>query len=517
MSRIQLGGHGEGEVIGYTDKPVVVLGATGYVGGRLVPALLAKGCRVRATGRSLQKLQSRVWADNARVDLCAVDVHDPDSLRDALAGAGTVFYLIHSMNPHSRDFEAADRTAADNMVRISAESGVQRIIYLGGLGEARHKLSKHLRSRNEVSDILKSGPVPVTVLRAAMIIGSGSASFEILRYLIDRLPVMVTPQWVRTPNQPIAIRNVIGYLSGCLDQSATIGRTFDIGGPEVVTYQDLMDTYAEVASLRKRFVIPVPVLTPRLSSLWIHLVTPVPSYIAMPLTEGLTNEVVCQDDSIRRIIPQELLTCREAMRRALDLSRADEIQTHWADAGVMPKFALTQPGDPKWAGGTLLLDERVRTVDVPAAALWEVIRSIGGRTGWYHATWLWVLRGWLDRLWGGVGLRRGRRHPTEIAPGDALDFWRVIKVLPSRHLLLEAEMKLPGRATLEFILDPQSDSRVVITQRACFKPKGLGGIIYWYALVPFHHYIFGGMMDEIIRRARAVRLKLTPRQSGKVL
>lgn len=502
---------------GSDKQMVVVLGATGYVGGRLVPALLAKGFRVRATGRSLHKLQSRVWASDPRVELCAVDVHDPDSLRQALAGAAAAYYLIHSMNPNSGDFESADRTAANNMVRISAECGVKRIIYLGGLGEADGKLSKHLRSRNEVSEILKSGPVPVTVLRAAMIIGSGSASFEILRYLIDRLPVMVTPQWVRTPNQPIAIRNVIGYLSGCLDEPATAGRSFDIGGPDVVTYQDLMDMYAEVAGLRKRFVIPVPVLTPRLSSLWIHLVTPVPSYIAMPLTEGLTNEVVCQDDDIRRILPQELLTCREAMRRALDLSRADEIETHWADAGVMPKFALAQPGDPEWAGGTLLCDERVRTVDVSADALWEVIRRIGGRSGWYHATWLWMLRGWLDRLWGGVGLRRGRRHPTEIAAGDALDFWRVIDVQPARRLLLEAEMKLPGRATLEFILDPQTDGRVTLVQRARFKPKGLWGIVYWYVLVPFHHYIFGGMMDKIIRRARAVRAEPTPRQSGKVL
>ncbi len=483
---------------------IVVLGATGYVGGRLVPDLLALGYRVRATGRSISKLRSRPWASDGRVELCEVDIHDPDSLRRSLQGAAAAYYLIHSMSPGSRDFEASDRLAANNMVRIGAECGLGRIIYLGGLGESSEKLSKHLRSRNEVSEILKSGPVPVTVLRAAMIIGSGSASFEILRYLVDRLPVMVTPKWVRTPNQPIAIRNVIGYLSGCMQNPSTAGRSFDIGGPEVVTYQELMDLYAEVAGLRKRFVIPVPVLTPRLSSLWIHLVTPVPSYIARPLTEGLVNEVVCTDHAIRELIPQKLLGCREAMQRALDLSRADDVKTHWADAGEMPRYAMAQPGDPEWAGGTLLKDERSRTLDLSAEQVWEVVRKIGGKTGWYHATSLWMLRGWLDRLWGGVGLRRGRRHPTDIADGDALDFSRVVTVKPARQLLLEAEMKLPGRATLEFILDPLTDGGVRFTQRARFKPKGLWGIMYWYFLVPFHHYIFGGMMEKIIRHARAV-------------
>ncbi len=485
------------------NKKIIVLGATGYVGGRLVARLLEEGFHVRATGRSADKLKSRYWAQHAQVDLVSVDVHDPDSLRKALQGMDVAFYLVHSMNPQSRDFESADRIAANNMVRISHECGVKRIIYLSGLGEDSDQLSKHLKSRHEVSEILRSGPVPVTVLRAAMIIGSGSASFEILRYLVERLPIMVTPLWVKTPNQPIAIRNVIEYLAGCVSKDETVGKTFDIGGKEVLSYMDLMRIYAQVAGLKKRIFIPVPVLTPRLSSLWIHLVTPVPSYIAMPLAEGLRNPVICKDNRIQKIIPQELLDCREAISRALNLVHQDDVKTYWADAGVVPHYAQVQMGDPQWAGGTILEDRRVHKVLASKEKLWQVISHIGGEKGWYHGTWLWVLRGFIDRLVGGIGSGRGRRSAHEIAVGDVLDFWRVASIENADHLSLAAEMKIPGEALLEFKIRPINDHTCELIQHARFRPHGLGGLLYWYSVLPLHEYIFGGMIKKIARQAES--------------
>lgn len=483
---------------------ITVLGATGYVGGRLVAKLLADGHQVIATGRSREKLQSRFWANHERVQLVEVDIHDPDSLRRALAKADMAYYLVHSMNPQSKDFEKDDRIAANNMVRISTQCDIKRIMYLGGLGERSKSLSKHLKSRHEVEEILKSGPVPVTTFRAAMIIGSGSASFEILRYLVERLPVMVTPRWVKTPNQPIAIRNVVEYLAGVVHHEQTRGETYDIGGSEVVTYLDLMRLYAEEAGLKKRFVIPVPVLTPKLSSLWIHFVTPVPSYIARPLAEGLKNPVVCQDHRLREIIPQELLDCREAIRRALLRVQENDVSSHWCDAGQIPAYAVVQQGDPKWAGGTLLEDRRQRRVNASAQSVWTIVSRIGGKTGWYHGTWLWLLRGFIDRLVGGVGATRGRRDPDNIAVGDILDFWRVTHVDEHKHLSLSAEMKLPGLARLEFKISPIDDHSCEFVQHAQFQPRGLFGLCYWYALIPLHEYIFGGMIKKIARRAEAL-------------
>jgi len=479
------------------DKKIMVLGATGYVGGRLVARLLEEGYHVKATGRSGDKLKSRYWANHPHVELCSVDIHQPSSLRKALEGVDIAYYLVHSMNPQNKDFESSDRMAAKNMVQVAEECQVKRIIYLGGLGIDDEHLSKHLKSRHEVSAILKSGSVPVTVLRAAMIIGSGSASFEILRYLVERLPIMVTPRWVKTPNQPIAIRNVIEYLAGCIEKDETTGQTYDIGGKEVLSYLQLMQIYAEVAGLRKRIFIPVPVLTPRLSSLWIHLVTPVPSYIAMPLAQGLRNPVVCQDHRIESIIPQDLLDCREAITRALNLVHHNDVKTYWADAGKVPSYALAQEGDPHWAGGTLLQDKRKLIVHSSREKVWQVIAHIGGETGWYHGTWLWVLRGFIDRLVGGVGLGRGRRNALAIAVGDVLDFWRVVKVKPNECLSLAAEMKIPGVATLDFTIKEIDANTCELIQHARFKPHGLTGLMYWYALIPMHEYIFGGMIKKI--------------------
>ncbi len=478
-------------------KKIIVLGATGYVGGRLVAKLLEEGYQVRATGRSKEKLKSRFWADHPQVELFDADVQNLDSLRKALKGMDIAYYLVHSMNPERSDFEEADRIAANNMIKISQECDVKRIIYLGGLGEDNPQLSKHLKSRHEVCEILNSGPVPVTTLRAAMIIGSGSASFEILRYLVERLPIMITPRWVNTPNQPIAIRNVIEYLCGCAQKDETAGQTYDIGGKEILSYLELMKIYADVAGLAPRIFIQVPIFTPRLSSLWIHLVTPVPSYIARPLAEGLRNPVICKDLRIREIIPQDLLDCKEAITRALHLVHLNDVKTYWADAGKVPQMDIAQTGDPNWAGGTLLQDKRTRIVKASKERIWEVISHIGGETGWYHGTWLWGLRGSLDRLVGGVGSSRGRRNAVEIAVGDVLDFWRVIGVRNNEYLTLAAEMKVPGVATLDFHIKEIDSTTCELTQHARFRPRGLFGLLYWYSLVPLHEYIFGGMIKKV--------------------
>lgn len=475
---------------------ILIAGATGYVGGRLIPRLLDDGHAVRALGRSKTKLQNRSWAKHKNLEIAEGDVTQYDSLIKSLDGCDAAFYLVHSMLPGQKDFEATDRAAALNMRLACEEAGVKRIIYLSGLGEDSAELSKHLKSRAEVAQILKDGKIPVTVLRAAMIIGSGSASFEILRYLVDRLPAMITPRWVQTPSQPIAIRNVIGYLSGCLNCPATEGKTFDIGGPEVLTYEKLMRIYAEEAGLPKRIILPVPVLTPRLSSYWIHLVTPVPAFIARPLAEGLRNPVICKENEITKLIPQKLLTPREAISFALKSTLDNSSISHWTDAGRFQSLESAGEGDAKWAGGTLLMDEKKKEVTGREKEIWNRIISIGGRNGWYYADYLWSIRGFIDKMSGGVGLRRGRRSQTELRPGDALDFWRVLEVQDSKRLLLLAEMKLPGKATLEFRID-SNDGKSTLIQTARFWPRGLWGIIYWYFLSPFHHFIFSGMMSGL--------------------
>jgi hypothetical protein len=332
-----------------------------------------------------------------------------------------------------------------------------------------------------------------------MIIGSGSASFEILRYLVERLPVIVTPRWIEVPCQPIGVRNVLQYLIGCLECAATIGETFDIGQEQILTYRQLMRIYAEEAGLPRRWILPVPVLTPRLSSYWIQLVTPVPATLARPLAEGLRNPVVCRDTRIRELIPQTLLDCRQAIRLALERLGDQQVESSWTDAGTIPPAEWSLAGDPHWAGGNIFRDVRRMVLQATAEEIWPTVVRIGGRTGWYYANWLWRLRGFLDRVVGGVGLSRGRRSLGELRPGDALDFWRVAAVEPSKRLLLAAEMKLPGRAVLEFTLHPVGEGRTELRQNALFLPRGLWGLLYWWGVTPFHGLVFSGMLRGIAK------------------
>jgi uncharacterized protein YbjT (DUF2867 family) len=481
-------------------KPIFMTGGTGYVGGRLIPRLLAAGYRVRAMARSPERLLCRPWGRHPNIEVVPGDALDREAFIRAAEGCGAAYYLIHSMNAQKGKFAEADRTAARNMVATAEKNRLSRIIYLGGLGEQDHEaLSKHLKSRHEVEEIIMAGSVPVTNLRAAMILGSGSASFEMLRYLVDRLPVMITPRWVQTPCQPISIRNVLDYLEGCLEVPETIGQTLDIGGPEVLTYRDLIHIYAEEAGLAKRRIIPVPVLTPWLSAKWIHLVTPVPATIAQPLAEGLSIPVVCKDNRIHTMVPVDLVGTRDTIRTALDRIRQEQVDTCWFDGGgaLPPEWATC--GDADYAGGTVLRDGHRIVLAARPEEIWDTVRRIGGRNGWYFAHSLWKLRGLMDRAVGGPGLRRGRRDPLELRVGDGLDFWRVVDLESNQRLLLLAEMKAPGDALLEFKINDEGRGRTSLEMMARFLPRGVAGIAYWYSLLPAHRFLFEGMLKKVAR------------------
>ncbi len=473
---------------------IAIAGATGYIGGRLAPQLLEHGYAVRCLVRSPGKLEGREWAADPRVEICKSDLADSSSLTRDLLGCEAAFYLVHSMMSAGGEYAQFDQQLAIAFASAAKAAGVARIIYLGGLGETGADLSEHLSSRRNVEAALASTGVPVTVLRAAMIIGSGSASFEILRYLVHRLPVMITPKWVSTPCQPIAVRNVLAYLVRVLSVPETTGEVFDIGGAETLRYSDIMRVMAEESGLPRRWILPVPVLTPRLSSYWIHLVTPLSNRIARPLAEGLKNPVICREDRLTRLIPQHLLNVREAIRAALSRVAAHHVETNWSMAGPIP-------GDPDWAGGTLFRDSRAIEIEAPDWAAFRAVCRLGGSNGWYAANWLWIVRGWLDRLAGGPGLRRGRRDPDTLAYGEALDFWRVTGFQPNRLLSLRAEMRLPGEALLEFRIESRSTGTCTLRQTALFQPRGLFGLLYWYAVLPFHHVVFKGMLAGLRRDA----------------
>jgi uncharacterized protein YbjT (DUF2867 family) len=483
-----------------TSLRCLVTGSSGYIGGRLVPELLAAGYQVRCMARDPGKLGDRPWTGD--VEIARADVTDAAAVRRALQDVDVAYYLIHSLGTGSgSSFEQKDRDAARLFARAASDAGVRRIVYLGGIvsGPAGD-LSPHLRSRGEVGDILVHSGVPTAALQAAVIIGSGSASFEMLRYLTERLPVMVTPKWVETRIQPIAVSDVLRYLVGSAELPPGVNRRFDIGGPDILTYAEMMRRYTEAAGLRPRVLLPVPLLTPRLSSLWVGLVTPVPSGLAMPLVESLRNEVVCSEHDIAEYVPDPpdgLLPIGQALTLALRHTREGDVSTRWSSAGTPGAPSDPLPGDPSWAGGSLFVDDRSSVVQASPEALWRVIEGIGGETGWYSFPLAWAVRGLMDRLAGGVGLRRGRRDPRHLLPGDALDFWRVEAITPGSLLRLRAEMKLPGLAWLELSVSRDDQDRTVYHQRAIFQPRGAAGIAYWRSISPFHGVVFGGMVKNI--------------------
>lgn len=484
---------------GAAPRRALVTGATGYIGGRLVPYLLDAGFSVRVLARHPEKLRDRPWA--SRVAVARGDACDPGQVAEALRNVDVAYYLLHALTG-GPSFATQDRVLARVFAAAAHQADVRRIVYLGGLippEVAVDRLSEHLRSRREVGEILRGSGVPTVELRAAVIIGSGSASFEMLRYLTERLPAMTTPRWVSTRTQPIAVGDVLRYLVGAAGLPPQVSRVFDIGGPDVLTYADMMRRYAAVAGLRPRLIIPVPVLTPGLSSLWVGLITPVPASIARPLVESLRHEVICHEHDIAGYVPDPpagLTDFDEAVRQALAQIRQAKVDTRWSEASYPGTPAQPWPGDPAWTGGTLYEDVRERLVDAPPSAVWGVLDAIGGERGWYSFPLAWWVRGALDRAVGGVGLRRGRRDPDRLAVGDVVDFWRVEERIPDQLLRLRAEMRLPGLAWLEFSLRPR-DGATVLRQRALFHPRGLAGQVYWKGLAPFHGLVFGSMIRNL--------------------
>lgn len=478
------------------NRLVLVTGVTGYIGGRLVPQLLEAGYQVRVLVRDQNRLQGRSWLD--QVEVIEGDVLKPDSLLTVMSGVSTAYYFIHSMSDSS-DFDKRDIQAARNFGQAARAQGVGQIIYLGGLGDPQTNLSKHLRSRQQTGQALSESGVPVTEFRAAVVVGSGSVSFEMIRYLTERVPIMIAPRWVFTRVQPIAIKDVLDYLVAALVTPQSKGKTIEIGGSEVLSYGDMMLGYAHARGLR-RWLVPVPVLTPRLSSYWVNLVTPIPASIARPLISGLQNEVIVRNHQARDLFPHiQPVDYQSAVSLALADLEAQHVETSWSDALVnsqgdlVPVVFSTQEG--------MIIERRQRIVVAPPEAVFKMITRLGGKTGWLYLNWAWSLRGWIDRLFGGVGLRRGRRHPEEIRRGDALDFWRVETVEPGKSLLLRAEMKLPGRAWLQFETLPYGDGQTLLGQTAFFAPKGLFGLAYWYLLYPIHRIIFAGMIRSLSERA----------------
>lgn len=474
-------------------QPVLLTGATGYIGGRLLRRLEEEGIRVRCLVRNPAVLAGRVAPET---EVVQGDVRDAASVERAMEGVRAAYYLVHSM-ASAGSFEEQDRQAARNFARAAERCGVERIIYLGGLAHGdERELSSHLRSRLEVGRIFRDGAVPSIELRASIVIGSGSLSFEIVRNLTERLPVMICPRWVSMPAQPIAIGDVLEYLRRSLEIPLEGHRVFEIGGADVVSYGDLMREYARQRNL-KRLMIPVPVLTPWLSSLWLGLVTPVYARVGRKLIESVRHATVVRDHSALDVFGIRPAGVREAIAAALRNEDRELAETRWSDA-------LSSSGVRRdWGGvrfGSRLVDSRSVEVPVPCEQAFAPIRRIGGETGWYSPAWLWRLRGALDLLSGGVGMRRGRRDPEHPHVGDALDFWRVERYEENRLLRLYAEMKVPGRAWLEFEVSPvQGGSR--ITQTALFDPLGLTGLVYWYALWPVHQLVFGRMLRGIARAA----------------
>lgn len=485
---------------------ILVTGATGYVGGRLIPRLLEGGYTVRVLARDPARLQGRPWL--AKVEVVQGDATMRETLAPALEGVSTAYYLIHGRQGGKVNAER-DMVAARNFASAAEQAGIERIIYLGELVDPTARLSPYLRSRHETGYILRQGRIPVTEFRAGMIVGSGSVLFEMIRYLAEREPVLICPRWFFSKAQPIAIRNVLDYLVGALNQPESIGKLIEIGGATRLTYADMLLGYAKIRGL-KRWLIPTPVHAPHLSAYWVHLVTPVTYNAVLPLIEGLNADSLVNDNMARWLFPYiELLDFETAVRYALKKIEAGDIVSSWSDALV------TSAGDIKPYTFTMLegmfVEKRQRLVDLPTEAVFRSFTGVGGVRGWLYMDWAWGIRGWLDKLIGGVGLRRGRRHPDQIWVGESLDFWRVEQLVVPHYdgeswegigvMRLRAEMKLPGRAWLEFECAPQEDGKTLLTTTAYFDPHGLSGFLYWYAMWPFHKFIFDGLTNKIAERA----------------
>jgi uncharacterized protein YbjT (DUF2867 family) len=478
---------------------VLVTGATGYVGGRLVPRLLDQGYSVRVLARDPQRLQGRSWLPN--VEVVTGDVLKPETLPSVVKDIDIAFYLIHSMSS-TTDFSHRDLNAAENFGIASREARVNRIIYLGGLGDPKRNLSPHLRSRQETGDKLRESGIPITEFRAGIIVGSGSASFEMIRYLTERLPVMICPRWVYTRGQPISIHNVLEYLIFSLGSPSSSGKIIEIGGKDILTYGEMMLSYAKVRGLR-RFLIPVPVLTPRLSSYWVHWVTPIPAEIAQPLIEGLRNEVIVRDPIARNLFSDlQPIGYEEAVKMALNTLEVEQVESTWTDS--ISSSLRDLPIVKLENSEGMITETRHLEVYAQPETIYKVITSLGGKNGWFYADWLWHLRGIIDRAVGGVGLRRGRRHPTELRIGDTLDFYRVETLEQNKLMRLRAEMKVPGKAWMEFRIHHPEDGTSLITQTAYFAPKGLFGHLYWYILYPIHALVFSGLINAIGSRSENV-------------
>ncbi|MGA0733280.1 MAG: SDR family oxidoreductase [Candidatus Nanopelagicales bacterium] len=481
-------------------KFCLVTGATGYIGGRLVNQLLQAGHRVRVMARFPDRLRDLPWYE--KVEVIQADALDPISMRAALKDIDVAYYLLHAIN-QGQNFGNIEKAMANIFADCASQEKVKRIIYLGGI-IPQQKLSEHLSSRAETGEILRNSGVPTIELRAGVVLGSGSASFEMLRYLTERLPIMVTPKWVNTRIQPIAVRDVLRYLVGSASIEESLNRSFDIGGPDVLTYKEMMNRYAKVAGLRKRVIITVPLLTPRLSSLWVGFVTPVPGSIAKPLVRSLINEVVCENSDIKNYIsdPDDGLTSFEkAVDLALTRIKEAQVSTRWSSASVPGAPAEPMPSDPEWAGGTLYRDIQKVEIEAKPEQVWKVVEAIGGDHGYFTMDWAWEIRGFLDRIVGGVGLRRGRRDPDHLQVGETLDFWRVEAREPNQLLRLRAEMRMPGLAWLEFQINQISDTKTQLIQQAIYYPRGLAGHAYWWAISPFHVFVFKGMAKNICKAA----------------
>ena len=476
---------------------VLVTGATGYVGGRLVRELLSHGYRVRVLVRDASRLQDYPWRDD--VEVIEGDGTNPVALNLALTDIDIAYYLLHALMVQ-KNFEQLEEQLAQSFGEIANRNGVQRIIYLGGIAAPGDSLSPHMSARAKTGEILRGSGVPTIELRAGVVIGSGSASFEMLRHLTERLPIMVTPKWLKNRIQPIAIRDVLRYLVGSATIEASINQDFDVGGPEVFTYMEMMQIYAEVAGLRRRISIPLPVLTPKLASGWIGLVTPVPVTLAKRLVASLKHEVVARNDEIRKLVPDSpsgLTDFRKAVSLALTRIKELDVETRWSSAQTPETHSEPLPTDPDWAGGSLYEDvRRYRSAD-SVEGVWARVEAIGGNNGYSTATWAWELRGLMDRVVGGVGLRRGRRDPNHLREGEALDFWRVEKISRPWLLRLRAEMKLPGLAWLEFRVEIDPEGKTLLTQRALFHPHGLFGHLYWWAVFPMHGIVFPSMAKKM--------------------